>query len=226
MEVIKVHGDYLDENTYILVFSKECVIIDAGVSYERISKILDFLSLKCVAVLLTHGHFDHISGVKSLQDAGAKVYIHKDAEDMVNSSGNLAKSIGIVCQRFKGDCVFDSECEITVADNTFEVIETPGHADGSVCYKIDDMLFTGDTLFKNSYGATHFRTGDYNKLKNSIINKIFTIKDNLKIFTGHDTDINYGDKQIDNPYNEYIVYAAPCTMLMEEKLNNPILYGS
>lgn len=225
MEVIKLHGDYLEENTFIIPFSGKCVIVDAGISYKRLAPILEFLSLKCVAVLLTHGHFDHIAGVKALQDAGAKIYLHKDADHMVNTSGNLAKLMGMVCERFNGDYIFDEQCDFVIEGLKFSTINTPGHADGSVCYQLNDMLFTGDTLFKNSYGATHFNTGSFDKLKSSIVNKLFTIKDNLKIFTGHDTDANNGDIKIENPLNEYMVYAAPCTMLNDEKNNNPILYG-
>ncbi|NCA67869.1 MAG: MBL fold metallo-hydrolase [Clostridia bacterium] len=225
MDIIKVHGEYLDENTFIVPIGKECIVIDAGISYARLQKILEFLDLKCAAVLLTHGHFDHICGVAELQRAGAKVYLHKAADNMVNTSGNLAKLMGMVCERFRGDYLFEEDCPVKVCGLDIEIINTPGHSIGGVCYRICDMLFTGDTLFKDSYGATHFPTGNFQTLKDSIVYKLFSIKEDLKIFTGHDIDTWKGDKKISNPYNEYLVYAAPCTTLNYERQNNPILYG-
>lgn len=225
MEVIKLHGDYLNENTYILPFSGECVIIDPGANIKRLNGILGFLKLKCVAALLTHGHFDHIVGAKGLQDAGAKIYIHKDADLMVNSSGNLAKLIGMECERFRGDFIFEGDCNLTVAGIGVKVIETPGHSDGGVCYQIENMLFTGDTLFAGSYGATHFHTGDFMKLKHSIVDRLFILDDEIKVYCGHDTAENTSDIKIINPMREYLVYASCSTTLAREKANNPILYG-
>ncbi len=224
MEIIKLHGDYLDENTYILPFAKECVIIDPGASIERLSKILDFLNLKCTSALLTHGHFDHVLGAKGLQAAGAKIYMHKDADSMVNTSGNLAKLIGMNCERFRGDYLFEKDCEIAIDSFKVKVIDTPGHSDGGVCYLINDALFTGDTLFSNSFGATHFHTGDFEKLKLSIIDKLFLLDSGINVYSGHDT-VKRMEKRIENPMKEYLVYASPSTKLGYEKNHNPILYG-
>lgn len=164
-----VDGMY-GENSYIVFDEKgNCALIDPAAA-DVIRAVSD-AGLRPACILLTHGHFDHISEV----DACAKsfdvpVYIHGDDAELLrdafkNASAPLLGDHTLVsttpCSVFDG-------AKITVGDLVFDVLHTPGHTQGCVCYFCENAVFTGDTLFANGYGRTDLYGGDYGKLVDSI----------------------------------------------------------
>lgn len=171
-------------NSYLVTNGQEAVLIDAGLPTRVIDDIRKKYSLK--AVFLTHGHFDHIEGLKDLMDVD--IYIHRDEEEFLyNSNLNLYGNMDHYIFK-KGDLKIHSVLDndiIKIIGYEFLVIHTPGHTRGSVCYKLDDNLFTGDTLFNLSIGRTDFPTGDYQIMKESL-KKLKNLNEDLKVYPGHE----------------------------------------
>lgn len=188
-------------NCYIITKNDKSIIIDPGHNDERLMDYIRKENLNIEKILLTHGHFDHIAGTDMVRDAtGAKVYIHELDNEMLsnpNKNGSaLMMGMGIKI-READEFVYDGE-KIDLEGSEIEVIFTPGHSKGGVCYKIDDagVIFCGDTLFLRSIGRTDLYGGSIEVLESSIRNKIYTLDKNYTLLSGHGdpTDIE-GEKK-------------------------------
>ena len=183
------------ENTYIISLgdAPEAVIVDPGCSSEeekeRLLKRLADAGLKPAAVLLTHAHPDHIGGVKTLQERyGVKTYMC-EAERTVFSLD------------FPTTAVEDGQT-ITAGGIEFEVITTPGHTPGGVCWlaRKYGALFTGDTLFRGTIGRTDLPGGEYDQLIVSVMEKIMGLDGRIEIFPGHGPASSISDERTENPF--------------------------
>ena len=173
------------ENCYIITDNnKNCVIIDAGDGYERIMKVINENNLKINGVLLTHGHFDHCASCSKLQKDGVKIYIHKLDADKLYGEGNLANLFGFEFNKFKADVLFD-EGTLKVGDFTFNVIHTPGHSKGSVCFVYKNNVFCGDTIFEAGIGRTDFYDSSLPELMDSLKKLDFYLENDYNFFSGH-----------------------------------------
>ena len=181
--------------------SKNCLIIDLGGDFSKILGQAQRLGLTVKGVVLTHGHFDHVAGAVHCKEHGIPVYISREDAKMLSSKTNLSEYAGYGQLYFEADKIL-SEGANEIGGIKFEVIKTPGHTIGSICILIDKILFSGDTLFALSYGRYDFPTGDFSQLKNSIINKLFTLDGQIEVLPGHEgkTTINHERKY--NPINE------------------------
>lgn len=190
------------ENNMYLVYdedTKKAVLIDATAPVPELLDIVKNLGLDVEYILLTHGHFDHILGLTELKKAlGAEAVIcHDDLiiSDNINEFtrffGGMEESIPPVYEKF----IKDGDV-ITVGNMQIKVIHTPGHTQGGVCYLLNDNLFSGDTLFMGSVGRTDLFGGNFDKLSDSVKNKLFKLDDNIKVYPGHGpkTTIGYEKK--------------------------------
>lgn len=192
-----VCGDIL-ENCYIL-FSKdfrEAFVVDPGEEVENIIKLLHEKNTKLIGILLTHGHGDHTGGVKFLQTkTNAYVYINeKDLNLMENQSFIFGK------KDFDNIILTSTDTKIDFDGSNIEVLETPGHSPGGICYKYGNKVFTGDTLFKNALGRTDFPHGNIEELFKSIKANLFTLPREYKIYPGHGDISTIGDEIKANSY--------------------------
>lgn len=205
IKVYKFVTGFLSANTYILVKEGEtdAVAIDIGGDENVLVEAEKKGGFTIKAVLLTHGHFDHIGGTKFFQDRGAKVYINKlDNAFLSDAKLNLSTTCGINLAPFTADNFVVGGDEFTVCGITFKVISTPGHTKGSVCYITGDMMFSGDTIFDRSFGRYDFPTGNANELINSI-NDLFSLTVNYKIYAGHGDETTLFEEKLYNPINDY-----------------------
>lgn len=170
-------GDY-QTNCYIV--SKEdcssCIVIDPGYDAFLIEDTLTALGLECEAILLTHGHFDHVGGVRDLvATTGCSVYLHQEelSTPPIMTSGPL----------YYTD-FYPTEGQLTVAGLDFTFLHTPGHTPGSVCLLVEDVLFSGDTLFAGSCGRTDFPGGSAHKMTASL-RRLKKLPDHLRVLPGH-----------------------------------------
>ena len=177
-----VLGEY-ENNCYIVRSSDEasdCFIIDTGLDIQPLLKFLERGKLTPVAVILTHGHIDHIAGVETLRKKfpSILIYIHKlDAEMLTNKTSNLSLMAGNPFTARKADYFLDEGDIIEKAGVRLRVIYTPGHTPGGICLyaEKDNIIFVGDTLFAGSVGRTDFPGSSTRQLIEGITKKLLTL---------------------------------------------------
>lgn len=199
---IKVQMKFVGEtNCYIIVdeTQKKAMVIDPAGEVPKIIEILDTLGAELVYIYLTHCHADHINGVNELKkEKGGKVLIHrKGRENLENRVPVLAEYIGLPPIYVKEDSIVDDDDILHVGDLEFRVIYTPGHTDDGTslyCEK-EEMLFSGDTLFKGAWGRVDLPTSDFDAIMNSIIKKLLVLPENTIVYPGHGKPTRIGDEK-------------------------------
>ena len=183
--------------------SNEAIVIDPADSGDYINQKLAENGLKTAAILLTHGHFDHIYGVDALRKAtGCQVYGSGDEQLLlkdpdINSSVMVGRPVTVILDRKLKD-----GDELDIAGIKLSVIATPGHTAGSVCYYVESegVLFAGDTMFQESVGRTDLPTGSSSQLIDSINDKIMCLPDETKVYPGHGDMTTVGHERKYNPF--------------------------
>lgn len=196
IKVITIPVGPLSANCHVVysLDNDKALIVDPGGDFSLIMQRLNAINKKPGAVILTHGHFDHIMVAADFQAQNVPVYLHQADVCLVEGSGNLAKYFGIKMPPFNVDNRL-IEGDLQVCGFNLRVIETPGHTEGSVCIQIENAIFTGDTLFFESYGRTDFPSGNAVKLIESA-KKLFGLTGNYVLYTGHgeSTTLDYERK--------------------------------
>lgn len=191
----------LENNCYLITDTAtgKSALVDCT---EDSQKMRNFIGdCKLDYILLTHGHFDHIAGVKGIQElTGAKVVISSEDRPMLSSSkASLAAFCGAQQNNTDADMIVGDGDTITLGESIIKVISTPGHTKGGLCYSCDDKIFTGDTLFFCSCGRTDFPGGSSAEIRKSL-KKIADLKGNLKVYPGHDRVSTLDFERENNPY--------------------------
>jgi hydroxyacylglutathione hydrolase len=192
-------------NTYLAINDDrgEAVLIDAGISASEILDYLEENDIKLVAILLTHGHPDHILGLKEIADAtGAPSYMHsEDAQLLEHIPPMLLRMMGIDQLELPDEFLpLEDGQELELAGMRFKVLSTPGHSGGSVCFLTDDVLFAGDLVFRGSIGRTDFPGGSMETLLQSVKDKVFTLPSETRILPGHMDATVVGWEKRTNPF--------------------------
>jgi glyoxylase-like metal-dependent hydrolase (beta-lactamase superfamily II) len=195
-------------NCYVLRSSdsaKDSLIIDTGLDAHGLESFLQTRGLNPTAVVLTHGHVDHVAGLAALAVAfpEMKVYIHKlDAKMLTGDPSNLAAISGLTLGTDPADVVLEQGDTIDQADIKLEVLHTPGHTPGGISlYAKDDRIaFVGDTLFAESVGRTDFPGGSMTTLVESIKQKLFTLPDDTEVYPGHGPKTTIAHEKRYNPF--------------------------
>ncbi|MDD5448007.1 MAG: MBL fold metallo-hydrolase [Actinomycetota bacterium] len=183
--------------------SKEAILIDAGASADRILDFLKRNNLSLEAILLTHGHPDHVVGVAEVSKAtGAKVYLSDEDKKMVEyMSSAFLSMLGMseleLPEEFEP--LYDGQ-KLKFDDIEVQVLHTPGHSPGSMSFLIDDALFDGDLLFNNSVGRTDFPGGSFEVLLRSVKEKVFVLDPETKVYPGHMGMTTVGWEKRTNPF--------------------------
>ncbi|MBQ9659813.1 MAG: MBL fold metallo-hydrolase [Bacteroidales bacterium] len=204
--------NFLQERTYVAwQESGRCIIADPGCYDDaEIRSLCDLLAqegLQPEAILLTHGHFDHIFGAKPLQDrfGGIPVYLHPADGALLGYSADLATRMGLNAPAidFAWTPVQDGQV-LEIAGMRWEVIATPGHTPGGVCFleRASGVMLTGDTLFAGSIGRTDFLYSEYDDEIRSIMEKLILLDPDIRILPGHGPTSTIGHERTHNPFLE------------------------
>ena len=206
MKVRKVLLPAAAEKCYIAINedTNESIIIDPGSAFERIKSAVESTGTKPVAILLTHGHFDHAGEAASTaKEYGIKVYTHEaTAEELKNPSINLSGDMFGDSKSYSADVFLKDDEEIDLAGLHIKCLFTPGHTPGGCCFYFpnEDIVFTGDTLFSGSVGRTDFPGGSMSQLVGSVKSKLMTLSDDTICYPGHNEPTTIGTERIYNPF--------------------------
>lgn len=183
--------------------SSKVIFIDPADYGDQIFQAMKNNGFEVAAILLTHGHFDHIWGCSRLRQlTSAPVYAYEGEEDVLLSSDlNVSAGAGRACTVKANTLLKDGE-EVTIEDMTFKLIATPGHTQGSCCYYFEEanMLISGDTLFEESVGRTDLPTGSMSTLVRSVKDKLFELPDDVVVYPGHGDSTTIGHEKKYNPF--------------------------
>ena len=202
MEVKKIVNGHMDNNTFLIIVGKECLMIDPSFDKEKIAHQIHNLDLK--AILITHGHFDHIhSAAFFAQKYKIPIYINGNDQFL------LKDPYGGVSNSFPKDDIVSSFDYIDLAKNpkidpkfNVKIIKTPGHTPGSTCFYIKNLkaVFTGDTLFYNTIGNTRFPRSSEVELIKSIKEKLLILPGDTTVYPGHGLSTTIEDEKNNNPF--------------------------
>ena len=185
-------GSY-QTNCYIVYEddSPDCIVIDPGYEPETVLLELKRLKKNLAAILLTHGHFDHVGAVKILAaDTDCRVYIHEN---------DLSLPISFTAgPLYYTHCYAEGDV-LTLAGLSIRVLHTPGHTAGSVCLMIADNLFSGDTLFRDSCGRTDLPGGNPGLILQSL-HRLAALEKDYRVLPGHGMETTLEDERSYNPY--------------------------
>ena len=183
--------------------TKETIVIDPGASARQLAEKAREDGLKPVAVLLTHGHFDHATGAREFADEfGIKIYVYEaEKETLENPKLNVSWMNGQSLV-FSADEFLKDEQEIDLAGFHIRVLFTPGHTPGGCCFYFpyQDVVFTGDSLFCMSVGRTDFEKGSMSDLVRSVKEKLMTLPDRTTVYPGHNDVTSIENERMYNPY--------------------------
>lgn len=171
--------------------SDECIVIDPGYAPEQVMLEAEDLEKKIAAVVLTHGHFDHVGGVRGIAEKlGCPVYLHQ--QELSQPEHMTAGPLYYTCTYGEGDV-------LKLAGLAIRVLHTPGHTPGSVCLMTEDVIFAGDTLFQNSIGRTDFPGGSFALMQKSL-DRLATLAGDFRVLPGHGPATTLSEEKKYNPY--------------------------
>lgn len=205
MKVEKFVTGIISTNCYLAINeeTRQAVVIDPAACPSYLMGHIKSEGLEIEAILLTHGHFDHIMGLDGfLQEFHVPVYVHKDDEQLMTDP-ELNQS-GVYTSGYTfgmGTYIQDGQA-IQAAGFEFKVLHTPGHTPGGVCYyaEAEKILFSGDTLFQSSVGRTDFPLGSMSDLVRGIKEKLMVLPDEVLVYPGHMGETTIGYEKSNNPF--------------------------
>lgn len=198
MKIKRIPAGVYAANCFILMDedTKETAVIDPGGDSEDLIKAVNEMGAKVKYILLTHGHTDHTGAAVQLQEEyNVPIYINeKDYRMMENGEYIYGDVIG------KVDKFLNEGDTLKIGSIEIKCIHTPGHTPGGICFMVEDVVFTGDTLFAGSIGRTDLAGGDFDTIISNIKNKLMILPDNITVLPGHGPQSSIGRERVHNPF--------------------------
>ena len=199
-----------EKNGYVLACerTREAVYIDPGDEVDALLEYIRAEKLATRAILLTHAHLDHVSGVgRAKRTLDVPIHLHRDDLFLYDQASASGRRYGLTIEQPPPvDVFYDGPGPITFGDFDVFVHHTPGHCPGGVCLQVGPRgqagkdLFVGDTLFAGSIGRTDLPGGDYETLMRSISGVLYGFGDEARVFSGHGPETTIGRERRSNPY--------------------------
>ena len=201
---VEILNNYMtDENTYIVFENNRGIVIDPGNDVEKIIERANSLNIRIEYIFITHCHYDHIEYMEKLREKLNIPLVSGDKASLNIGNPNINLStygLGYeICAKESDIILEDGETKNFCGMDVL-CIYTPGHTDCGVCYIIGDSIFTGDTLFLRSIGRSDLPTGNHNILLNTIKEKLYSLDENLKVYSGHGNSSTIGYEKKFNFY--------------------------
>jgi glyoxylase-like metal-dependent hydrolase (beta-lactamase superfamily II) len=194
----------LEVNCYLIASGpgKEAVVIDPGDEGEKILARVEAHRLTLKGILNTHGHFDHIGANGMLKKkTGAEIMVHEKDAPLLLVADEQARLFGLASEPSPpADRLLADGDRIEAVDLSIQVLASPGHSEGGVCFLVDRALFCGDTLFAGSVGRTDLVGGSFRSLMQSIQEKILSMGDHIVLYPGHGPSSSIGKEKRTNPF--------------------------
>lgn len=205
LKIGRIVSGYVQTNVYFVYDEekKQAIVFDPADNGSGIAKKLSDAGIEVAAIFLTHGHFDHIYGVKELKaETNALIYASKDEDKLLKDPElNVSAQTGRVCT-VEADVLLEDGSVTDIAGMQVKMISTPGHTAGSCCYYFEDakILICGDTLFLGSCGRTDLPTGSSAAIDRSIKEKLMCLPDDVRVYPGHGDSSTIGFERESNPF--------------------------
>ncbi|MCL2839255.1 MAG: MBL fold metallo-hydrolase [Defluviitaleaceae bacterium] len=206
MKLIIINQNAMGQNIYLYFdeSTKEGILIDAGDSETEIMSKINQHNVKIKALLLTHGHYDHIACANEIREkTDTKIYCHPDEQQFLeNPELNLSTRFKRILKVTPDGLLKDGEI-FEIGDTTLKIIHTPGHTPGGLCFydEKNGVLFTGDTLFRESIGRADLPLSNPTDLTKGIKEKLLTLPSETKVYPGHGESSDIG---FEKKYNAYV----------------------
>lgn len=204
IEIKRFTEGYIGANTYLVwdEESREACVIDVGNPPDNVKKIAAANDLKVKYIILTHAHYDHVLFLKGFLDAfpGAVSAIHpKDDEILGDPRLNCSLLFGSEEEFPRCELMLNEGDELKLGETMLKILNTPGHTEGSICLLSEGKLFSGDTLFYDSFGRTDLGRGDIKEMGKSL-SRLFELPEDTVVYPGHGTRTTIGREKRENPF--------------------------
>ncbi len=204
LAVHALHLGPLDNNTYLVVDegTRETAVVDVGFDPEAVLEAIARMKLVVRLLLNTHAHYDHVAGMRTIQEScGGEYYVHPADRPLLDRLGEQGAAFGFppAPSPDRPHDLADRQA-IALAGQSIEVIHTPGHSPGGVCFRHGGWLLSGDTLFAGSIGRTDLPGGSFEDLERAIRERLFVLGDTVRVYPGHGPETTLGEERMHNPF--------------------------
>lgn len=205
MDVYKFPAGVYQANCYIVDTGLgEGFVVDPGGNCGGILKIINDKKVNVKFIILTHGHFDHVGAVKCMKEKlNIPVYMSKKDAYLVDGENLKPSSMQYGIEPFEAERFLSDGDSLQAGGKSITVYETPGHTPGGISIVIENIVFTGDTLFSGSIGRTDFPNGSYDSIIRSIKEKLMILPDDTLVYPGHGPSTTIGEQRENNPFLQF-----------------------
>jgi hydroxyacylglutathione hydrolase len=204
LAVHALHLGPLDNNTYLVVneATRETAVVDVGFEAEVVIREIERRKLDVKLLLNTHAHYDHVAGMRAVQRAcGGEYHLHPADRPLLEHLAEQGAAFGFPpAEPPEHPHDLTDRQKIALGGETIDVIHTPGHSPGGVCFRHGDWVIVGDTLFAGSIGRTDLPGGSFEDLSRAIRERLFVLGDALRAYPGHGPETTLGEERVNNPF--------------------------